>query len=119
MHCKKNLIENILKTICNVKEKDRVEVRRDMQRQSIRKHLWMMLDPRNSSGMVKPIANYTLIDEEFKTFCNRLEQVKVPSGYCVDIGSCIRRKKFGGTETYNHHVLMQTFLSMALKGLME
>ena len=65
MHCEKFFCENILKTICGWKEKDSVRVRRDMQREGIRPHLWMTRDPGNPSRMLKPRANYVLTPEEF------------------------------------------------------
>ena len=119
MHCEKNIAENLIKTICGVKEKDSVKVRRDMQREGIRPHLWMTRDPNNASRMLKPVANYVLTAREFDIFCMRLENLKVPSEYCSDIGSHIRNKKFGALKSHDYHILMQTLLPLALRGLME
>ena len=119
MHCEKNLAENILKTICGVGDKDSVKVRRDMQREGIRKHLWMVKDPKNSARMLKPVANYVLTAKEFDIFCTRLENLKVPSNYCSEIGSHIRNKKFGALKSHDYHILMQTLMPLALRGLME
>ena len=119
MHCEKFFAENILKTICNDKDKDSVKVRRDMQREGIRKHLWMTKDPNNPSRMLKPAANYVLKPEEFDTFCTRLEKLKVPLGYCSEMGSYIQAKKFGALKSHDYHILMQTLLPLALRGLME
>ena len=119
MHCEKNFAENLLKTICGWKEKDSVRVRRDMQREGIRPHLWMTRDPSNPSRMLKPKANYVLTAEEFDTFCTRLEKLKVPSGYCSEIGQHIRQKKFGALKSHDYHILMQTLIPLALRGLME
>ena len=119
MHCEKNFCENILKTICGFKEKDSVRVRRDMQREGIRKHLWMVKDPRNPSRMIKPAANYVLTPSEFNTFCTRLENLKVPSGYSSEIGQHIRNRKFSALKSHDYHILMQTLLPLALRGLME
>ena len=94
MHCEKNSSENILKTICGFKEKDSVKVRRDMEREGIRPHLWMVRDPKNPSRMLKPAANYVLTPQEFNIFCTRLENIKVPEGYCSEIGAHIRNRKF-------------------------
>ena len=119
MHCEKNIAENILKTICGFKEKDGIKVRRDMQREGIRPHLWMTRDPSNPSRMLKPKANYVLTPTEFDTFCTRLETLKVPSGYCSEMGANIRNKKFGALKSHDYHVLMQTLLPMALRGLLD
>lgn len=119
MHCKKNFAENLLKTICSWKEKDSVKVRRDMQREGIRKHLWMARDPKNSSRMLKPKANYVLTAKEFDIFCRRLENLKVLSRYCSEIGSHIHNKKFGALKFHDYHILMQTLLPLALRGLVD
>ena len=119
MHCEKNFCENILKTICGFHEKDSVRVRRDMEREGIKKHLWMVRDPRNQSRMVKPVANYVLTAKEFDIFCTRLETLKIPTGYCSEIGGHIRNRKFGALKSHDYHILMQTLLPLALRGLME
>ena len=119
MHCEKNFAENLLKTICGFKEKDSVKVRRDMQREGIRRHLWMVKDPKNPSRMLKPAANYVLSPKEFDIFCTRLEKVKVPSGYCSEMGNLIRNKKFSALKSHDYHILMQSLLPLALRGLME
>ena len=119
MHCEKNFSENILKTICGFKEKDSVRVRRDMQREGIRPHLWMVRDPQNPSRMLKPAANYVLTPHEFNIFCTRLENIKVPTGYCSDIGTHVRNRKFGALKSHDYHILLHTLLPLALRGLME
>ena len=120
MHCEKNFAKNVLKTICGCKEKDSVKVRRDMEREGIHRHLWMTRDPNHPSRMVKPRANYVLTPSEFDIFCTRLENVKVPTGYCSEeIGTLIRNKKFGALKSHDYHVLMQTLLPLALRGLMD
>ena len=119
MHCEKNFAENILKTIIGYKEKDSVRVRRDMQREGIQPHLWMVRDPHNPSRMLKPAANYVLTPEEFNIFCCRLENLKVPTGNCSEIGQHIRNRKFGALKSHDYHILMQTLIPLALRGLMD
>ena len=119
MHCEKKFAENILKTICGSQEKDSVKVRRDMHREGIRKHLWMTKDPCNPSRMLKPAANYVLKPDEFDTFCRRLEDLKVPSGYCSEMGTYIRNKNFGALKSHDYHILIQTLIPLALRGLID
>ena len=90
MHCKKKFAGNLLKTICGYKEKDSVNVRRDMQKEGIWLHLWMVSDPNNASRVLKPAANYVISPKEFDIFCTRLENLKVPSSYCSELGTHIR-----------------------------
>ena len=119
MHCEKKFAENLLKTICGYKEKDSVRVRRDMEREGIRPHLWMVWDPNNASRTLKPAANYVLTPREFDIFCTRLENIKVPSDYCSEIGMHIRTRKFGALKSHDYHILMQSLLLLALWGLMD
>jgi hypothetical protein len=79
MHCEMNLAKNFLKTI--VGTKDTVKVRCDMQRKNIRRHLWLVPNPRRGGKMLKPAAPYVLTDEEFKLFADTIEHLKIPSGH--------------------------------------
>ena len=90
-----------------------------MQREGIRRHLWMVRDPNNSHRMLKPAANYVLSASEFNTFCTRLENLKVPSGYCSEIGQHIRNMKFKALKSHDYHILIQTLILLALRGLMQ
>jgi hypothetical protein len=60
-----NLAKNFLKTI--IGKKDTVKVRRDLQRQNVRPHLWLTADPWKLEKMLKPSALYVLL-EEFENF---------------------------------------------------
>ena len=119
MHCEKNFAENLLKTICGYKEKDSVRVRRDMEREGIRRHLWMVWDSNNAARMLKPAPNYVLTAQEFDVFYTRLENLKVPFGYCSELGTHIRNRQFGALKSHDYHILMQTLIPLALRGLME
>ena len=119
MHCEKNFAENILKTICGYKEKDSVRMRRDMEREGIRPDLWMVQDPNNASKMLKPMANYVLMAREFDVFCTRLENLKVPSAYCSEMGIHFRNCKFGALKSHDYHILMQSLLPLTLRGPMD
>ena len=90
-----------------------------MQREGIRPHLWMVRDPNDNSRMLKLAANYVLSPKEFNIFCDRLEKIKVPSGYCSEISCHIRNRKFGALKSHDYHILMQSLIPLALRGLME
>ena len=96
MHCKVNLAKNILKTITS--KKDTVQVKRDLQRQNVRRHLWLTPHPRKPGKMVKPRASYVLTEEEFETFANCIESLKLPSGYSADLKKSIRKKNLEGSS---------------------
>ena len=119
MHCERNFAENLLHTICVMTSKDDVSVRKDMERLGIRQHMWMTPNPSRHERMLKPASNYVLTPDEFDIFCTRLENLKVPIGYSSEIRKHIREKKFGALKSHNYHVLMQTLIPLALRGLME
>jgi hypothetical protein len=100
-----NLAKNFLKTITG--KKDTVKVRRDLQRKGIRKHLWLLPNPRRRGKMYKPAAPYVLSDEDFNEFARTLEALHTPLGYSSAFGKEIRKKKFGGLKSHDYHVLMQ------------
>jgi hypothetical protein len=117
MHCEMNLAKNFLKTI--VGTKDTVKVRRDLQQKNIKKHLWLMQNPRRGRKMLIPIAPYDLNDDKFKVFVNTIENLKTPSGHSSNLGKHIRSKKFGGLKSHDYHVFMQQLLPLGLRGLLQ
>jgi hypothetical protein len=69
--------------------------------------------------MFKPAAPYIVSDDEFQKFAKCIESLKTPTGYASAFGKHIRKKKFGGLKSYDHHVLMQQILLLALRGLLR
>ena len=104
MHCEMNLAKNFLKTI--TRKKDTVKVRRDLQRKRIRKHLWLIGNPRRGGKMYKPAAVYVLSDKEFSEFAQTLEVLWTPSGYSSAFAKHIRKNNFGSLKSHDYHVLM-------------
>jgi len=43
----------------------------------------------------------------FATFANRIESLKTPSNYILELGKHVQNKKFGALKSYNYHILMQ------------
>jgi hypothetical protein len=115
MHCEMNLAKNFLKTITG--KKDTVKVRRDLQRRGIRKHLWLVANPRRGGKMLKPATPYVVSDRE--VFVQTLESLRMPSGYASNLGKRIRSKKYGALKSHDYHVLMQQLLPLALRGLLK
>jgi hypothetical protein len=116
IHCAMNLAKNFLKTI--MEKKDTVKVRRDLQRKGIRRHLWLLPNPRRGGKMYKPAAPYVLSDEDFNEFAWTLEALRTPLGYSSVFGKEIRKKKFGGLKSHDYHVLMQQLLPLALRNVL-
>ncbi len=57
--------------------------------------------------------------EELKTFMGRLGALKMPSDYCSAVGKHVMDKKMGNMKSHDWHVLMQQFMLLALRGLMD
>jgi hypothetical protein len=110
-----NLAKKFLKTISG--KKDTVKVRRDLQKQNIRRHLWLTANQRDK--MMKPQASYVLTPTEFEVFAQTLESLKFLTGYSSNLGKHIRGKKFGALKSHDYHVLMQQLLPLALRGLLK
>ena len=119
MHCKKFFAKNVLKIICGFKEKDNVYVWCDTQQQGICPHLWLTNHPEIPNAIIKLATPYVLTSDEFDTFCTRLESLKVPLGYCSELGNAIWRRKFGALKTHDYHILMQHLLPNVMRGLIE
>jgi hypothetical protein len=117
MHCEMNLAKNFLKTL--TRKKDTVKVRGDLQRKGIRRHLWLVPNPRRGGKMLKPAAPYVLSDADFAVFARTLESLKMPSGYASNLGKHIHSKKYGALKSHDYHVLMQQLLPLALRGLLQ
>jgi hypothetical protein len=117
MHCEMNLAKNFLKTI--VGTKDTVKVRRDLQQKNMKKHVWLVRNPRRGRKMLKPAAPYVLNDDEFKVFANTIENLKTPSGHSSNLEKHIHSKKFGGLKSHDYHVFIQQLLPLGLRGLLQ
>jgi hypothetical protein len=114
MHCEMNLAKNFLKAICG--KKDTMKVRGDLQRRRIRRHLWLITNPRRPGKMFKLAVPYILSDDDFKEFVKCIESLGKPTGYASSLGKHVRSKKFGGLKSYDYHVLMQQILLLKLRG---
>jgi hypothetical protein len=117
MHCEMNIAKNFLKTITG--KKYTVKVCRDLQRRGIRRHLWLVPNPRRGGKMLKPAAPYVLSDREFEVFAHILESVKMSSGYASNFGKHICSKKYGALKSHDYHVFIQNLLPLAIRGLLH
>jgi hypothetical protein len=117
MHIEKNVCENVIKFIIGVK--DTFKVRKDMEVCGVWEHLWLKRDPHKPSKIFQPIASYVLKLEELETFMGRLGALKVPSDYYSAMGKHVMDKKLGNMKSHDWHVLMQQFMPLAWRGLMD
>jgi hypothetical protein len=112
-----NLAKNFLKTI--IRKKDTVKVRQNLQRKGIRKHLWLVANPRRGGKMLKLATPYVLSDRDFEVFVRTLESLRMPLGYASNLEKHICSKKYRAFKSHDYHVLMQQLLPLALWGLLK
>jgi len=68
-----------------------------------------------------PLACHTLSRKEKISFCQCLCQVKVPQEYSSNVKSLVQLKdlKLVGLKSHDCHVLMQQFLSVAIRDILS
>ena len=119
MHVEKNACENLLRTI--VGEKDSPAVRHDMKEINIHPDLWMR-QVRTRTGRlkwVKPHAPYVLSKAELQVFMDTISKLKVPTGYSSTFKKHIVSGNFGSLKSHDFHVLLQTVIPLAVRGLLH
>jgi hypothetical protein len=84
MHVEKNVHESLLRRFLNTDGKtwDHGHARADLKKMGIRPKLW--LDD-SVKGTKLPTSCITLSKHEKKEFCGFLKNVKVPSGYSMNV----------------------------------
>ena len=119
MHIEKNIFDNLIGTLLNVKglSKDSVKSRLDMQEWGIRKELAPM---QGIKGTYLPPAAYTLSRKEKKLFFEFLNGVKVPEDYSANVKNlvCMKDLKLKNLKTHDCHVLLQNFLPVAIRNIL-
>jgi hypothetical protein len=116
MHIEKNVMENIIGTLLNIKEKtkDNFKARQDLQEMGLRHELHPYTDKNGKTYM--PAACYTMSNENKNNFLQVLKDVRVPDGYASNISRCVRERNLVGLKSHDHHIIMQQLLPIALRG---
>jgi hypothetical protein len=85
---------------------------------NIRKDLHPKKQP--SGKFYLPPAVFTMYKLEKKLFCEVLEYIMVPDGYCGNIYKSVNSAegKIHGLKTHDCHVLMQQLMPIALTGIL-
>ncbi|XP_058002285.1 uncharacterized protein LOC110664507 [Hevea brasiliensis] len=119
MHIEKNICDNILGTIMNIKgkTKDGIKTRLDLQALNIRPELHPV---QQRNKVVIPPALYSLSTSEKYRLCQFLKQLKVPDGFSSNISLCVNMKesKISGLKSHDCHVLLLHILPLAIRGLL-
>jgi hypothetical protein len=107
MHIEKNVCESLLRTLLNIYEKTRYHghARADLRKMGIRLELWF---DDLVKGTELSTSCITLSKNEME-FCEFLKNVKVSSGYSMNISRLISLpdlKVAPGVKSYYYHILL-------------
>jgi hypothetical protein len=120
MHIKKNVCERLLRTLLNTNKKirDHEHARADIKKMGIRPELWHI---DSVKGMKLPTSCITLSKHE-KEFCGFLKNVKVPSGYLMNISRLISfpdLKVAPGVQSHDYHVLLTQMIAIGIWNILR
>jgi hypothetical protein len=116
MHIKKNVYESLLGTLLNTDEKtrDHGHAQDDLIKMGIMPELW--LDD-SLKGTELPTSCITLSRHEKKEFCGFLKNVKVPSGYLMNVSRLISfpdLKVAPDVKSHDYHVLIMQMIAVGI-----
>lgn len=116
MHIEKNVTENIVGTLLNIKQKtkDSLKSHKDFRVQGLTKDLHPQTKP--PSKMYFTPACFTMSNKEKQDFLNVIKNVKVVDGYASNLSHCVKIKQCIIVDMKSHacHILMQQFMPIAL-----
>jgi hypothetical protein len=118
MHIEKNVMDNILRTLLDMKDKskDNLQARQDLQEMGLRPKLHPYIGDDGRTYL--PPAPHTMSTEDKIAFLQVLQDVKVPDGYASNISRCVKMddRTLSGLKSHDNHVIMQQLLPIALRG---
>jgi hypothetical protein len=116
MHIKKNVMDNILGTILDIKgkTKDDLAARQDLQEMGLRPKLHLFTG--NDGKTYMPMACHTMSNEDKTNFLKVIQNLRVSDGYASSISRCVRLKEcmISGSNGHDSHIIMQQLLPIAL-----
>jgi hypothetical protein len=118
MHIEKNVIDNILRTLPDMKDKskDNLQARQDLQEMGLRPKLHPYIGDDRRTYL--PPAPHTTSTEDKIAFLQVLQDVKVPDSYASNISRCVKMDDctLSGLKSHDNHVIIQQLLPIALRG---
>lgn len=120
MHIEKNICDNVIGTLMNMegKTKDNLTSRFDLEFMGIRRELHATETTEGTYTFSQ--ACYTLSSDEKHSFCEFLQDLKVPDGYSSNISRCVNVKegKISGMKCHDCHVFLHRYLPLSIRGVM-
>jgi len=124
MHIVKNVFEQVINTVMNVKDKtkDDIRVRKDMS--TLCK--WKRLDVQvveEGDGSVREVmlpAPYVLTKDQRTMLCEWIHTLKFSDGYASNLGRCVDMKNalLHNMKSHDCHVFMESLLSLAFRDIL-
>jgi hypothetical protein len=119
MHNEKNIFDNMLKTVMDVKgnTKDNVKARHDLLKYCNCPELCIS---REGNGKLSiPKACYTFTKEQKRLLLEWVKELRLPDGYASNLSRCVDLKdmKMSGMKCHDCHVIMERLLPIALREL--
>jgi hypothetical protein len=119
MHVEKNVCGSLLRTLLNMdgKSRDHGHARADLKKMGIRPELWFDDSVKETE---LPTSCITLSKHE-KEFCGLLKNVKVPSGYSMNISRLISfpdLKVAPGVKSHDYHVLLTQMIVIGIRNIL-
>jgi hypothetical protein len=120
IHVEKNVCESLIGTLLNTngKTRDHGHARVDLMKMGIRKELW--LDD-FVKGMELPTSCITLSKNEKKDFYGFLKNVKVLSGYSMNVSRLIslpELKIAPGVKSHDYHILLTQIIIVGIQNIL-
>ena len=116
MHIEKNVMDNILGTLLNLKDqtKDNYKARLDLADMGMRSELHLQ---RKSDDTILPTC-FHMTSSKRDDFLQVLKDVAVSDGYASNISRRVNMKecKISGLKSHDNHILMQQIFPIALRG---
>jgi hypothetical protein len=114
MHIEKNVCESLLRTLLNMdgKTRNHGHVRANLKKIGIMSELW--LDD-SVKGTKLSTSYITLSKHKKKEFCGFLKNVRVPSGYSMNVSRLISfsdLKVALGVKSHDYHVLLMQMINV-------
>jgi hypothetical protein len=118
MHIEKNVMDNILGTLLDMKEKtkDNHAGRLDLRKMGLRKELHPFTNERGKAYL--PATHHTMSNEDKLIFLKVIRDVRIPNRYASNVSRCVNLKArtIVGLKSHDNHILMQQLLPIALRG---
>jgi hypothetical protein len=119
MHIKKNVFENILNTVMDVKgkTKDNIKARLDVALFCNRQNIELVHD---ESRVAKPRASFMLEKNAQLLVYKLLKSLRFSDGYTSNISRLVNMEEYRlyGMKSHDCHVFMQTLILLAFRDLL-